>query len=105
MSWINLHYLNLTLGKLLVHAATQTLIYVPRVRRALALQTGDEDSTCPKVLAPTRRGACSKSVGDLNLSGASLQSAACANLSRSADWPASSAACIRKRTVSALTFV
>ena len=47
-----------------------------------------------------RRSVCSKSVGELNLSGACLQSAARANLSRSADWPASSAACIRKRTVS-----
>lgn len=48
-----------------------------------------------------RRSGCSKSVGDLNLSGARLQSAARANLSRSADWPSSSAASIRKRTVSA----
>lgn len=47
-----------------------------------------------------RRSVCSKSAGDLNLSGACLQTAARANLSRSADWPTSSAACIRKRTVS-----
>ncbi|DBA69611.1 TPA: hypothetical protein ACH3X2_012680 [Trebouxia sp. C0005] len=75
---------------------TRTLVKV-RVRRALTLQTGLQGSICPKVQAPKRRNGCSRSVGDLNLSGACLQSAARANLSRSADWPASSPACIRKR--------
>ncbi|DBB01137.1 hypothetical protein WJX77_007224 [Trebouxia sp. C0004] len=68
-----------------------------RVRRALTLQTGLQGSICPKDQAPKKRNRCSRSVGDLNLSGACLQSAARANLSRSADWPASSPACIRKR--------
>lgn len=75
---------------------TRTLVKV-RVRRALTLQTGLQGSICLKAQAPKRRNGCSRSVGDLNLSGACLQSAARANLSRSADWPASSAACIRKR--------
>lgn len=75
---------------------TRTLVKV-RVRRALTLQTGLQSSICPKAQAPKRRSGCSRSVGDLNLSGACLQSAARANLSRSADWPASSPACIRKR--------
>ncbi|DBA96222.1 TPA: hypothetical protein ACH3X3_002418 [Trebouxia sp. C0006] len=78
---------------------TRTLVKV-RVRRALALQTGLQSSICPKAQAPKRRNGCSRSVGDLNLSAACLQSAARANLSRSADWPASSPACIRKRAVS-----
>lgn len=68
-----------------------------RARRALTLQSGEKRRTLPEDLGPSRRNACSKSVGHLNLSAACLQSAARANLSRSADWPASSAACIRKR--------
>lgn len=75
---------------------TRTIVKV-RVRRALTLQTGSGSLSCLEVQSASRRNVCSKSVGDLNLSGARLQSAARANLSRSADWPASSAACIRKR--------
>lgn len=78
----------------------QGLCQLRRVRRALTLQTGSGSLACPDVQPASRRNVCSKSVGDLNLSGARLQSAARANLSRSADWPASSAACIRKRVVS-----
>ncbi len=83
------------------HSNTDLVCYhLCRVRRALTLQTGLQGSICPKAQAPKRRNGCSRSVGDLNLSGACLQSAARANLSRSADWPASSPACIRKRAVS-----
>lgn len=83
------------------HSNTNLVCYhLCRVRRALALQTGLQSSICPKAQAPKRRNGCSRSVGDLNLSAACLQSAARANLSRSADWPASSPACIRKRAVS-----
>lgn len=83
------------------HSNTDLVRYhLCRVRRALTLQTGLQDSICPKAQAPKRRNGCSQSVGDLNLSAARLQSAARANLSRSADWPASSHACIRKRAVS-----
>ncbi|KAL3162440.1 hypothetical protein ABBQ32_010108 [Trebouxia sp. C0010 RCD-2024] len=71
-----------------------------RARRALTLQSGDESMPFSGDQVSNRRSSCSKSVGDLNLSGARLQSAARANLSRSADWPSSSAASIRKRTVS-----
>ena len=83
------------------HSSTDLVCYhLGRVCRALTLQTGPQGSVCPKAQAPKRRNGCSRSVGDLNLSAARLQSAARANLSRSADWPASSPACIRKRTVS-----
>lgn len=83
------------------HSNTDLVCYhLCRVRRALTLQTGLQGSTCPEAQAPKRHNGCSRSVGDLNLSAARLQSAARANLSRSADWPASSPACIRKRVVS-----
>lgn len=69
-----------------------------RARRALTLQSGEKSMQFSGDQVSNRRSGCSKSVGDLNLSGARLQSAARANLSRSADWPSSSAASIRKRT-------
>lgn len=68
-----------------------------RARRALTLQTVEKNMPFSGDQLSKRRSGCSKSVGDLNLSGARLQSVARANLSRSADWPASSAASIRKR--------
>lgn len=64
------------------------------------LQSEEKSKPIP---VSNRRSICSKSVGDVNLSGACLQSAARANLSRSADWPPSSAACIRKRSVSPIS--
>lgn len=64
------------------------------------LQSEEKSKPSPGDQLSKRRSVCSKSAEDLNLSGACLQSAARANLSRSVDWPTSSAACIRKRTVS-----